>query len=132
MYWKYFKYILEHKKNVFIECMKIAMQHQGKIRRRLIIHAFAHDLSKLLPCEFIPYAIWFYGEYGIKVTQQYSKEMIEDMKLKNSSLYLKHKEYEEQFNKAWEHHYKHNKHHEDYWQGKDMPYIYLMQLIEVD
>jgi hypothetical protein len=107
MYYKYLKYVLEHKKNVFIECMKIAMQHEGKTRRKLIIHAFAHDLSKFLPCEFIPYARWFYGN-EIKIDHEILKE---------------------QFNKAWEHHYKNNKHHEDHWSGKDMPYLYIMQLI---
>lgn len=121
MYYKYLKYILEHKKNVFIECMKLAMQHQGGIRRKLIIHAFTHDLSKFLPCEFIPYAKYFSGkfktpwekliQYGY-YNQKYSKEYVE-----------------EQFNKAWEHHYTHNKHHEDYWRGKDMPYLYIIQLI---
>lgn len=114
MYWKYFKYIMEHKKNVFIECMKIAMQHQGKIRRQLIIHAFTHDLSKFLPCEFIPYAKYFYG----------GKEAEKEYKLTGNYL-----SYKEQFNKAWEHHYKHNKHHEHYWKGKTMPYLYMMQLI---
>ena len=107
MYYKYLKYVLEHKKNVFIECMKIAMQHEGKIRKELIIHAFTHDLSKFLPCEFIPYARYFYGN-----------------ELKTDSEILK-----QEFEKAWEHHYTHNKHHEDYWNGKDMPYLYIMQLI---
>lgn len=49
-YWQYFKYVLEHKKNVFIECWKI-----GEYK-----HAFTHDLSKLRLSEFIPYARYFY------------------------------------------------------------------------
>lgn len=49
-YWQYFKYVLEHKKNVFIECWK-----EG-----LYVHAFTHDLSKFRPSEFIPYARYFY------------------------------------------------------------------------
>ena len=118
MYYKYLKYILEHKKNVFIECMKIAMQHQGGIRKKLIIHAFTHDLSKFLPCEFIPYARKFYGDYP-SITDprfgQYTGKFKEDIEI--------------DFDKAWEHHYKNNKHHEDYWNGKDMPYLYIMQLI---
>ena len=51
MYWKYFLYILEHKKNVGIECFKMGMP----------IHAITHDLSKFLPSEFIGYAKYFYG-----------------------------------------------------------------------
>lgn len=107
MYYKYLKYILEHKKNVFIECMKLAMQHEGKIRKELIIHAFTHDLSKFLPCEFIHYARYFYGN-----------------ELKTDSEILK-----QEFEKAWEHHYKNNKHHWNYWIGKNMPYNYIMQMI---
>lgn len=51
MYWNYFKYVLEHKKNVFIECWK-----EG-----LYIHAFTHDLSKFSILEFKSYAKKFYG-----------------------------------------------------------------------
>lgn len=53
-YWKYFKYIVEHKKNVFIECWK----------NGLYIHAFTHDLSKFRPSEFITYANFFYKSEG--------------------------------------------------------------------
>lgn len=49
-YLDYFKYVCEHKKNVFIECMK-----EG-----LFLRAFTHDLSKFRPSEFIPYARYFY------------------------------------------------------------------------
>jgi len=52
MYWKYFLYILEHKKNVGIECFKMGMP----------IHAITHDLSKFFPSEFIGYAKYFYGD----------------------------------------------------------------------
>lgn len=51
MYWRYLKYVIEHKKNVFIECIKSGQ----------IIHAFTHDLSKFLPSEFVPYARHFQG-----------------------------------------------------------------------
>lgn len=50
-YIKYLFYIIEHKWNVGIECLKMG----------LYIHAFTHDLSKFLPSEFIPYAKYFYG-----------------------------------------------------------------------
>lgn len=49
-YWQYLKYVVEHKKNVFIECW----------RKGLYLQAFTHDLSKFLPSEFIPYARFFY------------------------------------------------------------------------
>jgi len=50
-YWEYLKYVLEHKKNVFIVCCK----------RKMFIHAIVHDLSKFSPIEFISYAKHFYG-----------------------------------------------------------------------
>lgn len=49
-YWQYFKYIVGHKKNVFVECWG-AKQY---------LHAFTHDFSKLRPSEFFPYAKYFY------------------------------------------------------------------------
>lgn len=49
-YWQYLKYVIEHKKNVFMECWKEGLYWQ----------AIIHDLSKFLPSEFIPYARYFY------------------------------------------------------------------------
>jgi len=119
MYWKYFKYVCEHKKNVFIECMNMAKFHRGKNKRNLIIHAFTHDMSKFLPCEFIPYAKWFYGEYGINFKKDYNYEQTD----------RRHLEYKHNFDYAWWHHYTHNKHHWDCWISKDIPYKYLIQMI---
>lgn len=45
-YLKYLLYILEHKKNVFIECWNEGLYKQ----------AFTHDLSKFNPLEFFAYA----------------------------------------------------------------------------
>lgn len=118
MYKEYFKYVMEHKKNVYLECMdrrkylldKINSKYcpetekKGckKIRRMLLIHAFTHDLSKFNPIEFIPYANYFYGD----------KE-----------------KYKEKFLKATNHHYKHNKHHPEFWNGKSIDNKYLEQFI---
>lgn len=118
MYYRYLKYILEHKKNVFIECINLAKEYLNekydkkynrKLAKQLIIHAFTHDLSKFSSKEFKPYAVKFFGndvEYAYK-----------------------HDYIEEQFNKAWEHHYKHNKHHPEYWAGKDMPFKYIRFMV---
>ena len=95
LYRDYFKYVCEHKKNVFIECINMSKQYKGKNKKDLIIHAFTHDLSKFLPCEFIPYAKYFYGNY-----------------IDGTVAKLKAKE---NFNKAWKHHYLFNKHHWNYW-----------------
>lgn len=60
-YFNYLKYILEHKKNVFIECWK-----EG-----LYIEAFIHDLSKFHPVEFISYADKFYGNKDEKENNKF-------------------------------------------------------------
>lgn len=50
-YWNYFKYIIEHKKNVFMFCWE----------EKMYVHAFLHDMSKFSPTEFISYSKNFYG-----------------------------------------------------------------------
>lgn len=109
MYWNYFKYIIEHKFNVFIECMKMGM----------FIHAFTHDLSKFRPSEFFPYARYFYAEKRIKEYNNYTG-------------------IQQDFEKAWMLHQKRNKHHWNYWisiSGKNkinsvpMPGKYVKQMI---
>lgn len=98
-YWLNFKYIMEHKKNVFIECW----------RKGLYLHAFTHDLSKLHPKEFKAYARYFFTP--------------------NQPLEGDLESIEYNFQRAWEHHYTHNKHHWEYWLGKDMPDKYIKQMI---
>ena len=86
MYWSYFKYIVEHKKNVFIECLKTGQ----------IIHSIFHDMSKFLPSEFIPYAKFFHDKNRTKE-------------------YKKSDENDSNFQKGWCYHQKRNKHHWNYW-----------------
>lgn len=103
-YLKYLKYVLEHKKNVFIECWK-AKEYK---------HAFTHDLSKFRPSEFIPYARHFYGDYipsavlnNVPALPRRCKQVTkEDVKA--------------EFEKAWILHYKRNKHHPEYWNMRNM------------
>lgn len=109
MYWKYFLYVLEHKKNVFIESIKLG----------LYIHSITHDLSKFLPSEFIPYAKFFYE------TNRQNNYNTSDEKNEN-------------FQKGWVHHQKRNKHHWNYWvsvtrkneiEPVPMPKKYVLQMI---
>jgi len=121
LYWDYFKYILEHKKNVFKTCWK----------RKLYIHAITHDLSKFNPKEFIPYAEWFYGYHGVKLEKEYNHEQLNNGTSCMSNNYL---ECKRNFDKAWEHHYKNNPHHWDHWlDDKGVPQVipsrYLEQMI---
>ena len=76
-YLEYLKYIIKHKWFVLIECINYGIVWRGVI----------HDLSKLLPDEFIPYAKHFYGTDDEK------------------------KSVEDKFDKAWLLHQKRNKHH---------------------
>lgn len=98
-YWKYFKYVMEHKKNVFIECWKAG----------LYVHAFTHDLSKLRPSEFFPYAKFFFEKKDIS-----------------------------NFQTGWLFHQKRNKHHWNYWVlinekneiiPLQMPHKYIIQMV---
>ena len=109
MYWDYFKYIVEHKKNVGIECLKTGQ----------FIHALTHDLSKFRPSEFIPYARFFFRK-------------------DRANNYNPYDENDEDFQKGWGFHQKRNKHHWNYWVSitrKDelyplpIPMKYIRQMI---
>ena len=109
MYWKYFYYIVEHKWNVFLECLKMKQP----------VHGLLHDLSKFLPSEFFSYAIFFHSKNRTKVYKQSDES-------------------DPNFQKAWCLHQKRNKHHWNYWVSvtrKDeiipipMPEKYVMQMI---
>jgi len=131
MYKEYFNYVIEHKKNVFKECINMSKtlpKHKGHMKYRLMIltHAFTHDLSKFRPSEFIPYAEYFYGWHGVRLEGAYSEEQITNGMSCLSRNYL---ECKNNFEEAWELHYKRNKHHPEYWDGKKIPYIYILQMI---
>ena len=112
-YWKYRLYVLEHKKNVFKTCWK----------KGLYLHAFTHDLSKFMPDEFIPYARHFYGSYP-------SEAVLNTVScIKNKSKTLTYEEVSKRFNKAWELHYKRNKHHPEHWAGKNMARNNIEQMV---
>jgi len=104
-YLQYFKYILIHKYYVFVAGLKT----EAPIWLPII-----HDWSKFLPCEFFPYADYFYNN------EKQQKENIEAFGLfTNAELapwgyYVK-----DRFEFAWLFHQWRNPHHWQYW--------YLMQ-----
>lgn len=112
-YIKYLLYVLEHKKNVFIECWKEGLH----------LHAFTHDLSKFSPSEFIPYARNFYGKY---IPRRILDNMVG---IDNKSKIRTKEQVKEEFNQAWQLHYKRNKHHPEHWVGRDMPRKYIKQMV---
>lgn len=63
-----------------------------------------HDKSKFSKEELKPYAKHFYGS---------EKENRNDAHFKS----------------AWEHHWRNNPHHPEYWDGKDMPYKYVLEMV---
>ncbi len=60
-----------------------------------------HDASKFSEEEFEPYAKKWHLD-GIKTPE---------------------------YEAAWEHHYMNNEHHPEYWDGEDMPLIYILEMI---
>lgn len=82
-HWKYLRYLVRHKWFVLI-----AGRAAGVSLWRLLIH----DWSKFLPCEWLPYARYFYGgdEYNNQVLQR-------------------------EFDAAWLHHQHFNPHHWQHW-----------------
>lgn len=79
---KYIKSVIKHKWFVFLEACKLGVPLLGIV----------HDMSKILPDEFIPYAKYDFSEFG-----------------KNE------KSVQEPFDLAWLKHQRRNKHHWQYW-----------------
>ncbi len=97
---KYLSYILRHKWFVLIAGLRI-----GAPFWRLIVH----DWSKMLPCEWSPYAEWFYGK---KKSREWfdlqSKYGCAELAPWGASV-------EDHFKEAWLHHLHFNPHHWQYW-----------------
>lgn len=112
IYWLYFKDVMRHKKNVFLECRKV---------KGLWWRGVTHDLSKLLPCEFIPYAKYFYGENGVKIERVSPNDSEPYMNGRScySRNYLRCKR---EFDIAVDHHYAHNTHHWNQYKGSSMDF----------
>ncbi|NLB78066.1 MAG: hypothetical protein GX796_04250 [Clostridiaceae bacterium] len=98
MYWKYLKYVIRHRWYVFIECCKLGIPIRGLL----------HDLSKLLPSEFIPYARYFYGTWMKESEWHGDRRNYIPWKYTVMGV-------EAAFDLAWLKHQKRNKHHWQYW-----------------
>ena len=124
IYVKYLNYVNEHRKNVeeagkywkqrigenfnYIDAPANSEAHHryNLIKRKIDEMVELHDLSKYSKEEFVPYAEWFYGDYG--------KDWKEDNNLskeENNKAKQIHEEKEKAFNEAWKHHYRDNLHH---------------------
>lgn len=109
---EYTKYINEHIMNIhnaYVIYKDILCEKLNISPSLLLSNINKHDQSKYSDEEFNAYRNYFYP----------CNDEIKDEKM---------------FNNAWEHHYKENPHHEDYWIDdsgipKDMPKIYIAEML---
>lgn len=94
-YDKYLWYVLRHKWFVFLECCRLGIPWRGVV----------HDLSKLRPSEFIPYARHFHGPGAGGIKEGRDK----------TGYYKPTDTGDKAFDFAWLLHQKRNKHHWQWW-----------------
>lgn len=121
MHWQYLRYVVKHKVYVYR-----AGRALGVGRWQLI----KHDWSKFLPCEWFPYARYFYGDYPKRADVPSEIWMRCNVRTRE--------EVAAEFDRAWLHHQHHNPHHYQYWtlredSGKvkalSMPMKYLREML---
>ena len=120
MYLKYLWYVIRHKWFVLKECFKVGLYWRG----------ITHDLSKLRPSEFIPYARYFYSFFGVGWSQEKYGGCGDEI--------ARHQEISMAFDRAWLYHIHRNPHHWQFWllQEDDgslkkipMPVKYLKEML---
>lgn len=104
---KYASYVLRHKFHVFIASYQLGVPWLGLI----------HDLSKLRPSEWFPYANFFYGkkqtESELLSGMGFSKEEAE--RIKKVGWHKPTETNDKKYDLAWFLHLRRNKHHWQYW-----------------
>lgn len=105
-HWRYLRYIIRHKWFVLVESWALGITWLGII----------HDWSKFLPSEWGPYAEWFYGEKC--PTRADLIERDHSMGRSGETALFRwmrsREDQERDFDYAWNHHQKTNKHHWQY------------------
>ena len=105
---EYKKYVLAHKERV--KKFSLWLQRNlPEIFNDVDINVFnelidEHDDSKFSEEEFEPYANFWYND-------------------------SEHYDYDPVYEAAWEHHWLNNEHHPEYWNGQDIPYIYILEML---
>lgn len=106
-YWKYVKYILNHKCNIMRAYhinKKYIEPRNKKLKFKLFWRCVFHDMSKFYPDEFIPYMNkWICHKDDVYTTALY--------------------------NYAVKKHYRRNKHHIEYWECHDMDELSVLELV---
>lgn len=104
--WEHFKVVMTHKKYVYEECKACGFFYRGIL----------HDVSKLLPIEFLSSAKYFQGNRSPIEAEKEDKG----------------------YSMAWLHHKSVNKHHWEWWTDFDdygnvvankIPYVYVIEMI---
>lgn len=118
---KYLSYIIRHKWFVLIACCRFGIPFRG----------ITHDLSKLLPSEWLPYCRYFYGTY----------ESWDELRNKAHALGiypLCKEDVAREFDEAWLFHQHRNPHHWQFWILKkddgtllalEMPRKYVFEML---
>lgn len=112
----YLNYVIRHKWFVFLACLRLKVP---------LWRAIIHDWTKFLPSEWTPYVKSFYKPDGTKNTA----------KRVDRPIYLNM-----DFDAAWNHHQKSNKHHWQYWvlirdsddpryEPLEMPLSYIREMV---
>jgi hypothetical protein len=101
---RYLSYVLIHKWFVFVECYKAGIIWRGIV----------HDLSKFSPSEWTPYVENFYGEKRPKLMDTHGGHRQIALYMQDCG-YKFAEDIQRDFNYAWLHHQKVNKHHHQYW-----------------
>lgn len=95
-HWRYFKYLCRHKWFVFVAGLRLRVPVW-----RLIVH----DWSKFLPCEWLPYVEYFYGE----------RARLRDEEPDDYRYWSEAEKHIAAFDRAWLHHQHANPHHWQHW-----------------
>ena len=128
---KYLRYVLVHKWFVLVAAVRL--RKRGVTARGIWWRVLVHDLSKLLPSEWTPYVVYFNtdaksneyfdmcADYGLPEISPWGASVIDD------------------FQVAWLHHQKRNRHHWQYWLLREddhpkalpipMPWVYVVEMV---
>ena len=103
-YFKYLSYVIRHKWFVMLACWKEGLYWEGLF----------HDLSKLMPGEFFPYANHFYGASSHHKDGTHAPQGIKTGR-DETGYYKAGDTGDVAFDFAWLLHQKRNKHHWQWW-----------------
>lgn len=126
-HYKYLKHVIKHKWFVFLGCVNLS--RSGSFFWSLLWLGIIHDWSKFRPSEWLAYANWFGGAYGVRWSPDTNDRHRDELALHESA--------NQKFQHAWLNHIHRNKHHWQHWmipEGDsvkllEIPDIYLLEMV---